>query len=118
MLTEQQEKEISKLSPDLRDKIMAMFTSPYYLLFQAIDTQIKAFAQDVINKPYTIRGSSENEQSKAEFDSMLKAMDKMESLSDMREKFRLNLNPEELKKIDTILTTADVRKEALNGKKQ
>lgn len=118
MLTEQQEKEINKLSPELRDKVMAMFTSPYYILFNAIDTQIKAFAQDVINKPYTIRGSSENEQSKAEFDSMLKAMDKMDSLSDMREKFRLNLSPDELEKVDKILTTADVRKEALNNGKK
>jgi hypothetical protein len=117
MLTEQQQKELSKLSPELKDKVESMFKSPFYLLFHATDTQIKAFAEDVIKKPYTIRSSGENEQSKAEFDSMLKAMDKMESFSDMREKFRLNLNPEELKKIDTILTTSDVRKEALNVKK-
>lgn len=113
MLSEKEEKELSKLSVELREKIQAMFSSPYYLLFQALDAQITAFANDVISKPYTIRSSGANEQSKAEFDSMLKAMDKMDDLSDMREKFRMNLTPQEQEKVSKVVTATSLRQEAV-----
>lgn len=112
-LTDKEEKELSKLSLEFQSKIKAMFSSPYYKVFLAIDTEINAIADDVIENPYTIRGSSQNDQAKAEFDSMIKAMDKMDSLVNMRESFRLKLSPEELEKATSITTTADIRKKAL-----
>lgn len=113
-LTDKELKELSKVSLELQDKIKVVFSSSYYKLFIAFDKQISAFAEDVINKPYTIRGSGESDMSKAEFDSMLKAMDKMDSLSEMREKFRLKLTPEELEKASILTTTSSLRKQALN----
>lgn len=113
MLNDKELKEVNKLSDELREKIIAMFSSPYYLLFQALDAQITAFANDVISQPYTIRSSGANEQSKAEFDSMLKAMDKMDSLSEMREKFRGSLTPEEQEKVNKVITASSLRQEAV-----
>lgn len=114
-LSEKELKELSKLSVELQDRIKTVFSSSYYKLFLAFDKQISAFAEDVIHKPYTIRGSGESDMSKAEFDSMLKAMDKMDSLSEMREKFRLKLTPDELEKSSILTTTSSLRKQALNG---
>lgn len=114
-LNDKELKEISKLSIELQDKIKTVFSSSYYKLFLAFDKQISAFAEDVIKKPYTIRGSGESDMSKAEFDSMLKAMDKMDALSEMREKFRLKLLPNELEEAGKITTMSDIRKAALDN---
>lgn len=115
VLTERELKELSKVSVEFQDKIKRMFSSPFYDVFVAVDKEISAIAADFTKQPYTIRGSGESDQAKAEFDSMLKAMDKLENLVNMRESFRLKLTPEEAEKASILTTTADIRKQALNG---
>ena len=116
MLNEKEQKELGKLSVEFRDKIQAMFDSPYYELFDTLDTQIKAICKDIKMQPYTIRGSGETENAKAEYDSMIKTMEKVDVIVQNREKYRMCLTPEEQEKANKITTTADIRKEALNGK--
>ena len=116
MLTDKELKEIGKLSIELKVKVQSMFDSPFYELFDTVDTQIKAICADIKAKPYTIRGSGENENAKAEYDSMIKTMEKIDILVQNRERYRMNLTPEEQANIGRLTTTADIRKEALNGK--
>ena len=100
MLSKEEEKELGKLSNELKGKVLAMFSSPYYQLFNATDMQITAFCEDIVSKPYTIRGSGDNDNSKAEFDSMIKAMDKIDAITLLREKYRTLLTEEEKKEVD------------------
>ena len=54
MLTEEEQKELKKLSPELREKIEAMFNSPYYLGFEALSSQYQAYCNELKDNPFTI----------------------------------------------------------------
>lgn len=54
MLNEEEQKELKKLSPELREKIEAMFNSPYYLGFEALSSQYQAYCNELKGKPFTI----------------------------------------------------------------
>jgi len=54
MLTEEEQKELKKLSPELREKVEAMFNSPYYLGFEALSSQYQAYCNELKENPFTI----------------------------------------------------------------
>jgi len=58
MLTISEKKELNyeKLSPDLRLKVDAALQSPDLIVAMALGTQIRAWANEMILKPFTIRG--------------------------------------------------------------
>jgi len=116
MLNEEEQKELKKLYPELREKVEAMFNSPYYMEFEILDIQIKALHTDVSKKAFTIRGSAENENAKAEYDSLLKTLDKLDYLVEMREKARAKLPPDLQQKVNKTVTASSLREEALGGK--
>ena len=133
MLNEKEEKELSKLSVELRAKIQAMFDSPYYVAFSALHSQLIAFSTELKDDPFTIRGNenfdlykdSENldkiitaltSSARAKAETALKIAREIKSLAEDVEALRMCLTPEEQEKANKITTTADIRKEALNGK--
>jgi len=59
MLNEEEQKELKKLSPELREKIEAMFNSPYYLGFEALSSQYQAYCNELKDKPFTIEGTED-----------------------------------------------------------
>jgi hypothetical protein len=59
MLTEEEVKELKKLSPELREKVDAMFASPYYLGFEALSSQYQAYCKELKDKPFTIEGTED-----------------------------------------------------------
>lgn len=59
MLTEEEVKELSKLSPELREKIEAMFNSPYYKGFKALISQYEAYCEELEKTPFTINGNED-----------------------------------------------------------
>lgn len=59
MLTEDETKELKKLSPELRDKVEAMFNSPYYTGFKALSSQFNAYCKELQETPFTIQGSED-----------------------------------------------------------
>lgn len=132
MLTDKERKEIEKLSHELKDKILSMFSSPYYMAFSALYSQMIAFAEELKSEPFTIRGNedfdkfkdSENvdkiitaltTSARAKAETALKISREMKSLAEDVEALRLQLNPEEQKKASAITTTTDIRKQALNA---
>jgi biotin synthase-related radical SAM superfamily protein len=58
MLTISEKKELNyeKLSPDLKLKIDAAFESPDLIVAIALSAQLRAWANEMILKPFTIRG--------------------------------------------------------------
>jgi hypothetical protein len=132
MLTEKEFFELDKLSPEFRDKIIAMFESPYYKAFCALHSQLVAFSSELETDPFTIRGNedfdkfkdSENldkiitaltTSARAKAETALKVSRELKSLADDVESLRVKLTPEEQEKANKIVTMSDVRKKALNG---
>jgi len=134
MLTEEEQKELKKLSPELREKIEAMFASPYYLGFMAADSQFNKFCKDSIENPQSISVNDDDysqykdndnfaeivaalsAQKRQKAETALKINKSLYELIEVREKFRVKLSPEEMQKAASLTTTADIRKEAFNGK--
>lgn len=58
-MTEEEQKELKKLSPELREKVEAMFASPYYLGFEALSSQYQAYCNELKEKPFTIEGTED-----------------------------------------------------------
>jgi len=134
MLNEEEQKELKKLSPELREKIEAMFASPYYLGFMAADSQFNKFCKDSIENPQSISVNDDDysqykdndnfaeivaalsAQKRQKAETALKINKSLYELIEVREKFRVKLSPEEMQKAASLTTTADIRKEAFNGK--
>ena len=133
MLNDKELKEVNKLSDELREKIMAMFSSPYYVAFSALHSQLIAFSTELKDDPFTIRGNEDFDRFKdnenldkiitaltssarAKAETALKIAREIKSLAEDVEALRMCLTPEEQEKAGRITTTSDIRKEALNGK--
>ena len=134
MLNEEEQKELKKLSPELREKVEAMFNSPYYLGFLAADSQFNKFCKDSIENPQSISGDDDDysqykdndnfgeivaalsAQKRQKAETALKINKSLYELIEVREKFRVKLSPEEMQKATSLTTTSDIRKEAFNGK--
>jgi hypothetical protein len=132
MLNEAEVKELNKLSVELREKVEAMFSSPYYLGFEALSSQFQAYCNELKEKPFTIE-TNEDFSKYAEFDNSDRiimaissaarakaetALKISKEIPDMAEAIvglQMKLSPDEQKKIGLITTTADIRKIALNG---
>ena len=54
MLTEEEQKELKKLSPELREKILKIFESPNFSAWKAVRTQIDAICNELIESPKII----------------------------------------------------------------
>jgi len=76
MLTEEEQKELKKLSPELREKIEAMFASPYYTGFRALTSQYEAYCTELEETPFTIKGNEDfsKYEDSDNFDKILSAM--------------------------------------------
>ena len=133
MLTEEEVKELKKLSPELREKIESMFSSPYYLGFMAADSQFNKFCKDSIENPQSISGDDEDysqykdndnfaetvaalsAQKRQKAETALKINKSLYELIEVRERFRVKLTPDEQQKANLLTTTSDVRKATLNN---
>lgn len=131
-LTEKELKELDKIPSELRKRIIAMFANPYYSAFKALSSQLTAFSDELISDPFTIRGNEDfskfedsdnfdkivtalTTSARAKAETALKISKEIKSLSEDVEILRLKLTPDELEKATSITTTADIRKQALNG---
>lgn len=131
-LTEKELKELDKIPSELRKRIIAMFANPYYSAFKALSSQLTAFSDELISDPFTIRGNEDfskfedsdnfdkivtalTTSARAKAETALKISKEIKSLSEDVEVLRLKLTPDELEKATSITTTADIRKQALNG---
>ena len=54
MLTEEESKELKKLSPVLRDKIENIFKSPVFYAWRAVRSQINEICKELIDSPKPI----------------------------------------------------------------
>ena len=61
MLTEEEQKELKKLSTELREKIEAMFNSPYYTGFKALSSQYNAYCEEFVESPFKIEAEIDYE---------------------------------------------------------
>jgi len=59
MLNEEEVKELKKLSTELREKVEAMFNSPYYTGFKALSSQFNAYCKELQETPFTIQGNED-----------------------------------------------------------
>lgn len=134
MLTEEEAKELTKLSPELREKVEAMFNSPYYLGYEALSSQYQAYCKELKDKPFTIE-TNEDFSKYAEFENAdkiimaisatqrgkaetaLKVAKELPSMAMSIVDFQLRLTPEEQQKANKVATAASLREEVLGGKK-
>lgn len=128
MLTDQEKKEINyhKLSPDLRLKIDTAFENPDMIVALAYSSQIKALANEMIENPFTIRGSvdssigtegidveKEDAYARQRTETALKVLDKLDSLADKLRAIQSNLTPEQNDLINKpIVTAKELRNQA------
>ncbi len=132
MLTDKELKEVNKLSDELREKILAMFSSPNYNVWLASRTQLDAVCSEFISNPKLIDEQIDYEKysqfenadkiimaisttSRAKNETALKWMKELEDLSKIERNLFASLTPEEQEKASRITTTSDVRKAALSG---
>lgn len=130
MLNESELKEINKLSPELRDKIVNIFTSPVFIAWEAARSQLNAICKELRDTPKLIDANLDYEKfkdipngdkiilaleaaSRGKSETALKWNKELKDLVSLERSLFDMLNPEEQRKASTILTMSDVRKEAL-----
>jgi len=138
MLTEEEVKELKKLPIELRDKILKIFESPKFNSWLGFRTQLDKVSDELINKPKQIEEDIDFDKfkdsngvfyenadkiinaisatSRGRSETSLKWMKEIQDLVKIERAMWDDLTPEEQKKAVMIMTTADVRKEAFNGK--
>lgn len=138
MLTEEEIKELKKLPIELRDKILKIFESPKFNSWLGFRTQLDKVSDELINKPKQIEEDIDFDKfkdsegkfyenadkiinaisatSRGRSETSLKWMKEIQDLVKIERAMWDDLTPEEQKKAAMIMTTADVRKEAFNGK--
>jgi hypothetical protein len=133
MLTEEEVKELKKLSPELREKILKIFESPKFNAWLGFRTQLDKVCNELRNNPKQIEEDIDYEKfkeydnadkiimaisatSRGRSETSLKWMKEIQDLVKIERAMWDDLTPEEQKKAVMIMTTADVRKEAFNGK--
>jgi hypothetical protein len=102
MLTEKEEKELSKLSPEFRDKLIKIFSNPNIKGFVGFKTQFNTWADELRDNPQPINGKNADDdaiqRSKAE--TALKLMKEMFDLSATAIKWEASLTEEEKKEVN------------------
>lgn len=138
MLNEEEQKELKKLSPELREKLIKIFESPKFNSWLGFRTQLNKVCDELINKPKQIEEDIDYDKfkdtngnfyenadkiinaisatSRGRSETSLKWMKELQDLAKIERALFDDLTPEEQKKASLIMTTADVRKEAFNGK--
>ena len=131
-LTEKELKELEKLSTSLKNKILGMFSSPRFNVWQASRTQLDAVCNEFISNPKLIDEEIDFDKyskyenadkiimaisttARAKNETALKWMKELEDLSKIERSLFASLTPDEQEKANTITTTADIRKQALGN---
>lgn len=138
MLNEEEQKELKKLSPELREKLLKVFSSPKFNSWLGFRTQLDKVCDELINKPKQIEEDIDYDKfkdsegvfyenadkiinaisatSRGKAETSLKWMKEIQDLAKIERAMWDDLTPEEQKKASQITTTTDLRKAALNGK--
>ena len=138
MLNEEEQKELKKLSAELREKLLKVFSSPKFNSWLGFRTQLDKVCDELINKPKQIEEDidynkfKDNEgaffenadkiinaisaTSRGKAETSLKWMKEIQDLVKIERALWDDLTPEEQKKAGQIVTTTDLRKAALDGK--
>lgn len=138
MLNEEEQKELKKLSVELREKLLKVFSSPKFNSWLGFRTQLDKVCDELVNKPKQIEEDIDYDKfkdaegvfyenadklinaisatSRGKAETSLKWMKEIQDLTRIERALFDDLTPEEQKKASLIMTTADVRKEAFNGK--
>ena len=135
MLTEEEVKELKKLSPELREKILKIFESPKFNSWLGFRTQLDKVCDELINKPKQIEedidfGKFKDEEgkfyenedkiinaisatSRGRSETSLKWMKEIQDLVKIERALFDDLTPEEQKKAVELTSARDIRKQAI-----
>ena len=138
MLNEEEQKELKKLSAELREKLLKVFSSPKFNSWLGFRTQLDKVCDELINKPKQIEEDIDYDKfkdaegvfnenadkiinaisatSRGKAETSLKWMKELQDLVKIERALWDDLTPEEQKKAGQIVTTTDLRKAALDGK--
>lgn len=115
-LTPQEKKELNyaNLNDNLKRKLDCAFESRYFNTALTLAIQIDAFESEIQEKPFTIRGSVDNEGSRQEAEAVVKILKWLaEDATNDLEILQNKLTPEENRQILKKVTTAsDLKKTA------
>ncbi len=108
-LSKQEISEIEKLSPELCKKIMDIFTSVHYQVYDALSSALYHRCKEIKENPFNIvasvapesdeEGNAVKSNARAEAETALKVINAIPGLADMVEKARQKLTPEEQVKV-------------------
>jgi hypothetical protein len=138
MLNEEEQKELKKLSAELREKLLKVFSSPKFNSWLGFRTQLDKVCDELINKPKQIEEDIDYDKfkdaegvfnenadkiinaisatSRGKAETSLKWMKEIQDLVKIERALWDDLTPEDQKKAGQIVTTTDLRKAALDGK--
>lgn len=133
MLNEEEQKELKKLSAELREKILKIFESPKFNSWLGFRTQLDKVCNELKNNPKQIEEDIDYDKfkdyenadkiiqaisatSRGRSETSLKWMKEIQDLVKIERAMWDDLTPEEQKKAGQIVTTTDLRKAALDGK--
>jgi len=138
MLNEEEQKELKKLSPELREKILNIFSSPNFNAWLGARTQLDTICAELINKPKQIEEDIDYDKfkdsdgkfyenadkiinaisatSRGKSETSLKWMKEFEYLVKTERTLFAMLTPEEQQKASKTVTASSLREEALGGK--
>jgi hypothetical protein len=134
MLTEEEQKELKKLSPQLRERIIKVFESPNFNAWYGVRTQLDTICAELINKPKQIEEDIDYEKfkeydnadkiiqaisatSRGKSETSLKWMKEIQDLVKIERAMFADLTPDEQKKGEEYMATAKELRNAALGKK-
>ena len=112
MLTEKEEKELSKLSPEFRDKILKVFKSPFYSKYISSISQTNKWDEELISSPSSLFVGEEASNNK-EFEYALKYLLSQSDLGKIQDEMLTSMTPEEQETVNKVVTATSLRQEAV-----
>lgn len=135
MLNEEEAKELKKLSPELREKLLKVFSSPKFNSWLGFRTQLDKVCDELINKPKQIEEDIDYDKfkdaegvfyenadklinaisatSRGRSETSLKWMKEIQDLVKIERALWDDLTPEEQKKGLEMISARDIRKAAI-----
>ena len=135
MLNEEEQKELKKLSAELREKLLKVFSSPKFNSWLGFRTQLDKVCDELINKPKQIEEDIDYDKfkdaegvfnenadkiinaisatSRGKAETSLKWMKEIQDLVKIERALWDDLNPEDQKKGLEMISARDIRKAAI-----
>jgi len=98
MLNEKEEKELSKLSPELREKIIKVFESPFYSKYISSVSQTNKWDEELISRPSSLFVEEEASNNK-EFEYALKYLLSQNELGKIQSEMLVSMTSEKQKEV-------------------